>query len=119
MHDDLQIGRLYQLDQCLQDGQIPCRWVPDMGYGYGYPLFNYYPAFPYYLAEIFYLLGFSFINSIKIFFILGLVFSGVFAYLLGKELWGEYGGLVTAAFYIFAPYHAVDVYVRGALGVRV
>lgn len=115
MHDDLQIGRLYQLDLCLQDGQIPCRWVPDMGYGYGYPLFNYYPVFPYYLAETFHLLGFSFINSIKILFILGLVFSGIGAYLLGKELWGEEGGLVTAAFYIFAPYHAVDVYVRGAL----
>lgn len=115
MHDDLQIGRLYQMDLCIKDGQIPCRWVPDMGFGYGYPLFNYYPPFPYYAAEIFHLVGFSLIDSIKILFILGLVFSGIFAYLLGSQLWGKYGGLVVAVFYIYAPYHAVDVYVRGAL----
>ncbi|MBM3205770.1 hypothetical protein FJZ41_02920 [Candidatus Shapirobacteria bacterium] len=115
MHDDLQIGRLYQMDLCFADRQLPCRWVPDMGYGYGYPLFNYYPPFPYYLAEVFHLLGLSYINSIKTLFILGFLFSGFFAYLLGKELWGKYGGLVTAAFYLYAPYHAVDVYVRGAL----
>jgi len=115
IHDDLQVGRLYQMDLCWRDGQIPCRWVPDMGFGYGYPLFNYYPPLPYYLGEIFHLLGFSFINSVKILFILALFFSGFFAYLLGKELWGKYGGLVVAAFYLYAPYHAVDVYVRGAL----
>ena len=115
MHDDLQVSRLYQMDLCFRDGQIPCRWVPDMGYGYGYPLFNYYPPLPYYLGEIFHLFGFSFINSIKILFILSLVFSGIFAYLLGKELWGKYGGLVVGVFYLYAPYHAVDVYVRGAL----
>jgi len=115
MHDDLQVGRLYQMDLCFRDGQIPCRWVPDMGYGYGYPLFNYYPPLPYYVGEIFHLLGFSYLNSIKILFILGLLFSGIFAYLLGRELWGKYGGLVTAVFYLYVPYHAVDVYVRGAL----
>ncbi len=115
MHDDLQVGRLYQMDLCFRDGQIPCRWVPDMGYGYGYPLFNYYPPLPYYVGEIFHLLGFSYLNSIKILFIFGLLFSGIFAYLLGKELWGKYGGMVTAVFYLYVPYHAVDVYVRGAL----
>ena len=115
IHDDLQVGRLYQMDLCWQDGQIPCRWVPDMGYGYGYPLFNYYPPFPYYLGEPFHHLGFSFIVSTKILFALALFFSGFFAYLLGKELWGKNGGWVVAAFYLYAPYHAVDVYVRGAM----
>lgn len=124
MHDDLQIGRLYQMDKCIKDLQIPCRWVPDMGYGYGYPLFNFYPPFPYYLGGLFHLLGFSFIaqhqamliNSVKLLFILGLILSGVFMFLLAREFWGNLGGLVSAAFYIFAPYHAVDVYVRGAMG---
>lgn len=115
MHDDLQAGRLYQMDLCVKDGQIPCRWIPDMGYGYGYPLFNFYPPLPYYIGEILHLIGFSFLDSVKILFILGLIFSGLFAYLLGKELWGKYGGFVVGTFYLYAPYHAVDVYVRGAL----
>ncbi len=115
MQDDLQVSRLYEMDLCIKDGQLPCRWVPDMGYGYGYPLFNYYPPLPYYVGEAFHLLGFSFINSVKILFILGMMLSGIFMYYLAKEFWGEWGGLVSAVFYIWAPYHAVDLYVRGAM----
>jgi len=33
MHDDMQAIRLMQMDKCVKDMQIPCRWVPDMGYG--------------------------------------------------------------------------------------
>lgn len=40
MHDDMQAFRILQLDKCVADGQWPCRWVPDGGFGYGYPLFN-------------------------------------------------------------------------------
>lgn len=115
MHDDLQISRLYEMDLCFHDGQVPCRWVPDMGYGYGYPLFNFYPPFPYYLAEAVHLLGFSYIVSIKFLFFLGLALCGFFAFLLGRELWGNWGGLISGVFYAYAPYHAVDVYVRGAM----
>ena len=42
MHDDLQVMRLFEMDRCLQDGQIPCRWAADLGAGYGQPMFNYY-----------------------------------------------------------------------------
>lgn len=115
MHDDLQVSRLYEMSLCFKDGQFPCRWVPDMGFGYGYPLFNYYPPLPFYIGQIFLFLGFSFINTAKILFILAFVFSGIFGFLLGRELWGKYGGYVVSAFYIFAPYHALDAYVRGAL----
>lgn len=115
MHDDFQLTRLHQMNKCIQDHQIPCRWVPDMGYGYGYPLFNFYPPFPYYLGEVFVLLGFNFITSVKLLFFLGFFLSGLFMYLFAKELWGRWGGVVAMIFYIFAPYHAVDVYVRGAM----
>jgi len=115
MHDDMQIMRIFQLDKCVRDGQIPCRWVPDLGYSYGYPLFNYYPPLPYYLGEVFYLLGFSLINSVKILFGLGFILSGIFMYLLAREFWGDLGGFLAGIFYVYAPYHAVDVYVRGAM----
>ncbi len=51
-HDDLQVMRIFEMRQCFIDFQIPCRWVPDMGYGNGFPLFNYYGVFPYYLGAI-------------------------------------------------------------------
>ena len=116
MHDDMQAMRLMQLDKCVKDWQIPCRWVPDMGYGYGYPQFNYYAPLPYYIMEGFHLLGFGFLDSVKIGFILSIGVSIVGMYILGKSLWGESGGLISAVIYAYAPYRAVDVFVRGAMG---
>lgn len=117
MHDDMQFMRLYELDKCFKDDQIPCRWVPDLGYGYGYPLFNYYSPLPYYLGEAIHLVfGTSFIDTVKILFALGFVLSGIFMFFLAREFWGNLGGFLSAIFYIYAPYHAMDVYVRGAMG---
>ena len=35
MHDDLQAVRVFGMTECFKEFQIPCRWVADMGYGYG------------------------------------------------------------------------------------
>ena len=115
MHDDLQIFRLYELDKCVKDGQLPCRWIPDGGFGYGYPMFHFYPPLPYYPAEAMHLLGFSLFASVEIMFILSLLLSGYFMYFLSKEFFGSLGGVVAAIFYVYAPYHSLDVYVRGAM----
>jgi len=115
MHDDEQIARLFDLNQALQAGHIPPRIAPNLGFGYGYPFFNFYPAFAYYVAEIFKLIGFSYIESTKIMIGLGFILSSFFMYLLSKEFFGKLGGLISAIAYVYAPYHSLDVYVRGAL----
>jgi hypothetical protein len=115
MHDDMQAVRQLEMDKCFSDGQVPCRWVLDLGYGYGYPLFNYYPPMPYLLGEVVHKLGWGFLDTIKVVGILGFIASGVTMYLLAREFWGKWGGLVAAVFYVYAPYHAVDFYVRGAM----
>ena len=30
-HDDVQVIRLYEMNKCFTDHQLPCRWVPDLG----------------------------------------------------------------------------------------
>ncbi len=89
MHDDMQAMRLLQMDKCIKDGQIPCRWVPDMGYGYGYPQFNFYPPLPYYVMETFHLLGLGYLDSVKAGFVLSVLVSTAGMYLLGSTLWGN------------------------------
>lgn len=116
MHDDMQVIRLVEMDKCFRDWQIPCRWVPDLGYGYGYPLYNYYGPFSYLLMEMFHFSGFSLLTSIKTEMMLTIVFSGLGMFLLGRSLWGKWGGLVSSVFYVYAPYRALDIYVRGAVG---
>lgn len=114
MHD-FHLFRQFEFHKCIQAGVFPCRWAPDSGMGYGEPLFNFYTQIPYWLGETFHLSGLSIISSVKIVFAISLILSGVSMYILARRFWGRLGGLVSAIFYIFAPYRAVDVWVRGAL----
>ena len=115
MHDFQQVTRLFELDKTLMGGSFPVRWTEGLGFGFGYPLFNFYPPFVYYLGEVFHLIGFGFIDSIKIVWGVALVGSALAMYFLAKEFFGKIGGVVAAVFYLYVPYHAVDAYVRGAL----
>lgn len=115
-HDDVQVIRLYEMDKCFKDRQIPCRWVPDLGGQYGYPIFNYYAPLPYYFGELIYFITGSLLTSVKVMLAFSFLGSFVFMYLLGRKLWGNMGGALSAVLYSFAPYHAVDFYVRGAMG---
>ena len=116
MQDDLQAFRVHQMFKCFQDLQIPCRWVPDAGYGYGYPQFLYYPPFVYYLGAIFHLFGLQIIDSVKLLFILGYVLSTIFMFIFLKAFLNSYlAAILGAMLYTYVPYKALEVYVRGAL----
>ncbi|MFZ2202775.1 MAG: hypothetical protein WAV56_05295 [Microgenomates group bacterium] len=116
MHDDLQVMRIYQMELCFRDGQFPCRWVPDMGYRYGYPQFEYYGPLPYYLMTASRFVGLSLFSAMKLGFILPLLLGNLTMFLLGSSLFGPWGGLLSAAAYAYAPYRASDLYSRGAMG---
>ncbi|KKQ96147.1 MAG: hypothetical protein UT23_C0039G0004 [Candidatus Woesebacteria bacterium GW2011_GWA1_39_12] len=114
--DDLHIAWLQQMDLTLRSGQIPPRFVPDLSYGFGYPLFNFVFPLPFYLGEIFHLVGFSLVASVKAVFLLSFLFSGYFMYKLLKEFTNSVLSLAGAILYIFTPYRSTDVFVRGAIG---
>jgi hypothetical protein len=113
--DNLQVIRIFEMRKCFTDLQIPCRWVPDMGYGNGYPLFNFYAPLAYYLGGLASLI-LGYIGAAKLLFFLPLVFGALGMYLLAKELFGKVPGVTAAILYLFAPYRALDSYVRGAVG---
>lgn len=113
--DTLHVLRILEIGRCWEDGQAPCRWAPDLGNGYGYPLFNYYPPLPYYAGDVLHRLGLSYLRAVDALFVIGLVGAGVSMYTFARRLWGELGGLVSAVGYVYAPYLALDVYMRGAL----
>jgi uncharacterized membrane protein len=115
MQDDLQAFRVYEMDKCYTDLQIPCRWVPDAGYQYGYPQFNYYPPLPYYLGAALHRVGIQYIDTVKILFILGYILSAITMFVLVGSMFGTWSGLISSLLYTYIPYKAVEVYVRGAL----
>jgi len=115
MHDDAPAAFIYEMDRCFQDGQIPCRWAQDLAAGSGAPLFNLQAPLAYYAGELIHVAGFSMLASVKITFVLGFLIAGSLMFLLAREFWGNIGGVVSAAFFLYAPYQALDVYVGGKL----
>lgn len=113
MHDDTQVARVFEMGKALKDGVFPVRWVKDLGYGYGYPIFNFYAPLSYYAGGFFSLLGFDALLATKIMMGLGIALAGVFMYVFAREFWGDLGGVVSGLLYLYIPYHALDIYVRG------
>lgn len=114
-HDDTQPARIFEMANSLKMGFFPVRWVKDLGFGFGYPIFNFYAPFVYYLGGTFYLLGFGAIISTKILIFISVLLSSIFMYLFCKEFFGKTAGIIGAIFYTYATYHAVQIYVRGDL----
>jgi hypothetical protein len=106
--------RLHQLVENLRAGVFPARWMPDAAYGLGYPFFNFYAALPYYFAAAFALAGLDVLASLKIVQSLGFVLAAWAMYGWGKSSFGGRAqAWLAAAAYTVAPFHLVNVYVRG------
>ncbi|MGH7203008.1 MAG: 6-pyruvoyl-tetrahydropterin synthase-related protein, partial [Candidatus Levyibacteriota bacterium] len=114
-HDDAQVQRVFEMKTALSDGIFPVRWVPDLGFGYGYPIFTFYAPFVYYIGGILNLTGFDSLTATKIMIGLGMLLAGMSMYVLSREFWGRVGAVVSSLLYVYAPYHAVNLYVRGAV----
>lgn len=108
------LQRLQQLTTALADGHFPVRWMPDANYGYGYPFYNYYAPLSIYVAAIFRFLGAGYVLAIKGAQLAGFLIAawGMFA-LVRRWLGSPWAGLLAATAYTVAPFHMVNVYVRG------
>jgi len=108
------LQRLHQLVTALSDGHFPVRWMPDANYGYGYPFYNYYAPLSIYIAAAFRFLGFGYVQAIKLAQLTGFVVTGWAMFELGQRWFlSPWAGLLAAAAYTLAPFHLVNIYVRG------
>jgi hypothetical protein len=106
--------RVHQLGENLRAGVLPARWMPDAAYGLGYPAFNFYAAMPYYVASALDVAGAGVLWGIKLTQALGFALAGLGAYLLARTLRASPpAALAASAAYTLAPFHLVNVYVRG------
>ena len=119
--------RLGQLVTALADGHFPVRWMPDAAYGLGYPFFSYYAALPYYIGAALHFWGFGLVAAVKLTQWLGSVLAawamcGLVSRFGGagqargegsNTRFGRRTAWLAAAAYAFAPYHLVNIYVRG------
>lgn len=114
---NLHIYRAMAFYDAIKDGQLIPSWAGDLNGTYGYPLFIFLNPLPYYIISLFHFLGFTFEMSMKLFLAFSYVGSGITMYLFCKLLFkNNLSSFTTAVFYLFMPYHLVDLHFRVAIG---
>ncbi len=107
--------RLVEVHQNIIHGNLLPRWAPDLGRGTGQPLFLFHPPMIYYIGEFWHLLGADFVTAMNLACVVIVLLSALAMFLLARLYFGEAGGWLGAAAYLYAPYFAVDLYVRSAM----
>lgn len=108
------LQRLYELETAVRGGHFPVRWMPHTNYGYGYPFYNFYAPLSIYIAAFFRLFGAGFVRAIQAAQVAGFVIAAWGAFALARRWFDSaWAGLLTAVAYTAAPFHLVNVYVRG------
>jgi hypothetical protein len=116
-HADMLMGiyRIFELQAGLLNGSLFPRMGPNLNFGYGAPLFQFYPPLASYLALPTYWAGFGFVNSSKFVFVLALLLAAIGAYLYANRLFRTTSAAILATIlYTFAPYLLIAIYERGA-----
>jgi len=100
----------------LINGQFPVRFLTRLNNGYGYPVADFlYPLFMY-LGVPIHVLGFSFVDTVKIIFGGSVIASALFSFLWLRKIFGNIESLVGSVVYTIFPYHLWNVYKRGSVG---
>src|SRR4030043_2058194 len=101
-HDgEWMVIRFTAFHQTLASGQFPVRFVDRLNNNYGYPVLNFLYPLPFYLAEIPKALGFGFVDSIKIVFVLSSVASVVAMFWALSQIFSKEASFAGAVIYLF------------------
>lgn len=101
--------------ESLMEGNIIPRWGGNIANLYGSPTIMFFYPLSYYFSSAIKFLGFSLIDSVKIYLSISLVFSSLFMFIWLKKHFSSIPALIGALLYIYAPYRITDIYARGSI----
>lgn len=110
------LARIASYSSAIMDGHFPVRWAGNLNYSYGSAVFIFFYPLPYMMAFIFHLIGFSIVGSFKIILFLSFAGGAVAYYFFAKQFVRRDVALVSSVLYMIAPYHILNMYVRGDIG---
>lgn len=111
------IPRIAAYYKALTGGEFPIRWVADLNYKYGMPLFDFIYQLPYFIASIFIFFGAGLVASFKLTLFLSYLMSGAFMFLFAREFFkDEKKAILASIIYQFTPFHLIELITRGAFG---
>lgn len=126
----LHLYRLVQLDALWRNGVFFSRWLPDLAYGYGLPLFNYYAPLGYYLTTPLHLLGIPFTVALNVSLAAALFVGALGMFCFTRALFEQFASssretkrnqfsslaaLVSALAFLYSPYNLFNALQRANL----
>ncbi len=110
----LHLYRVVALDHALGQGVLFPRWLPDLAFGYGLPLFVFYAPLSYFFtAGMMTLCGPT--CALNASLALALLAAGSGMYLFVKDMLGPKAGILAGVAYVYAPYQLFNALSRGSL----
>ncbi len=101
----------------LLDGQFPVRIHPNTQLGYGYALSYFYPELFLYFPAALRLIGFSIMDTYKIFVFTVNFATAAVAYYSIQKIFKNYKIALLGSFlYVFSIYRLIDIYRRASVG---
>ncbi len=108
------IQRTLDLADNLAHGIFPSRWMAHAAFDLGYPFFNHYAALPYYISGGLTAIGLNPLSAIQATQTMGFILAALAMHLWSRRIYQSHSArLISVVAYTFAPFHLVNVYVRG------
>lgn len=116
-HDiEFHYGRIIGLSRSIKSGNF-IALIHDFYYGYGYATGIFYSNFYFYIPAILNVIGFSYLSSLKVLYLLINVFTTLSIYFCLKSITKDKKlSIIGTILYMFSNYRLVDIYPRGAMG---
>jgi len=97
-----------------QSGWLYPIWLPQIWYGFGLPVFQFYAPLYYWITALFQSLGLDVLYATKAVLALSLIGGWWFMYLWAREFLGRPASILSASLFIWTPYYLSLIYLRGA-----
>ncbi len=110
------IARFASYVRAFMDGQFPPRWAGNLNYGYGTPLFIFFYPLPGYLASLLQSAGVSLETCFKLLSLFAFLLAPIGFFTWTRFFLGKKAAFIASLLYGLAPYHFLDLYVRGDIG---
>ena len=106
--------RMVEFDAAFRSGELVPGWSPDLYYGFGSPLFQFYSPLVYFVAELPHRAGLDIASALKLTHAAMLLGSGIAMYHLAAAHVSRWAACFAGLLYMVAPYRFVDLFVRHA-----
>jgi hypothetical protein len=115
-HDSwMHFNQMRAFHRGLESGRLYPRWDDETHGGYGAPTLAFYPPGAYFVTSLFYFLTRDWSKVWIGYYWLASFASAAAIYCYARRTMSRAASLMAAAVYVFAPYHLINQYQRGAM----